>query len=167
MNDDDDAKQVCARQRVHDGVKTDGFQDAKVMSEHEVDINASTIIGTGQNMKTKVVKQVPSWRPSCEQSRAAELATNTDATTMTMRNTTDEFFWERANARSVDGVTEGTATKRIALDYEALIERLIFETVDVNTIDTVLNSADKKLSSSEERLDTSRPGIEADIGHES
>ena len=68
-------------------LRTDGFQDAKAMSEHDVDINASNIIGTGQNTKTKVVTQVSSWRPAgitlvrLEQSRAAELATNTDATT--------------------------------------------------------------------------------------
>ena len=102
-------------------LRTDGFQDVKVMSEHEVDINMSIIIGTGQNTKTKVVKQVSSWRPAgitlvrLEQSRAAELATNTDATTKTMRTTTNEFSWERAQARSVDGVIK-ESTKRIALD---------------------------------------------------
>ena len=30
-------------------LRIDGFQGAKRMSEHEVNINASTIIGTGQN----------------------------------------------------------------------------------------------------------------------
>ena len=57
--------------------------------------------------------------------------------------------WERAEARFVDGVTEDTAHnlhKANRIGYEALIER----TVDVNAIDTVMSSADKKLSSSEE-----------------
>ena len=45
-------------------LRTDGFQDAKVMLEQDVDINASTIIGTRQNQKTKVVKPVSSWRPA-------------------------------------------------------------------------------------------------------
>ena len=39
----------------------------------------------------------------------------TDATTKTMRNTTDEFSWERAEARLVDGVTT-PSTRRVALD---------------------------------------------------
>ena len=36
----------------------DVFQDAKVMSEHKVDIEVSTIIGLGQNTEAKFVKQV-------------------------------------------------------------------------------------------------------------
>ena len=118
LNDDD------ASRCVHDNefmmeLKTDGFQDVKVMSEHEVEINASIIIGTGQDTHTKVVKQVSSWRPagitlvSMEQWRAAELSTNTDATTKTMRNTTDEFSWERAVLLRT---LPTASTKRIALD---------------------------------------------------
>ena len=158
LNDDDASMYVHGNEFTVE-LRTDGFQDAKVMSEHEVDMNASIIIGTGQNTHTKVVKQVSSWRPAgitlvrMEQSRAAELSTNTDATTKTMRNTTDEFSWERAEARSVDGVIEDTACsihKANRIGYEALIERIIPETVDVNTINIVMNSADKKLSSSEE-----------------
>ena len=96
MNDDDASKYVHDNELTVE-LKTDGFQDAKVVSEHEVDINASIIIGTGQDTETKVMKQVASWRPAgitlvrLEQSRAAELATNTDATTETVRNTTGEF----------------------------------------------------------------------------
>ena len=74
-----------------------------------------------------------------ELSRVAELATNADATTQTMRNTTDEFSWERAEAGSVDGVTEDIACsihEANRFGYEALIERIIPETVDVNTIDS-------------------------------
>ena len=65
-----------------------------------------------------------------------------------MRNTTDEFSWGRAEARSVDGVIEDTACsihEANRIGYEALIERIIPETVDVNTINIVMNSADKKL----------------------
>ena len=36
------------------------------------------------------------------------------------------------------------------IGYEALIERIFPETVDVNTVDIVMISADKKFSSSEE-----------------
>ena len=86
------------------------FQDAKVMSEHKVDIKASTIIGTRQNTQAKIVKQVSSWRPvtvtwarlkqsraaaaptdRSEQSKRAALTTSTVATTKTVRNTSDEF----------------------------------------------------------------------------
>ena len=70
-----------------------GFQDAKVMSEHEVDINASIIIGLDRTQRTKVAKAsfiletrlISRWS-DWEQSRAAELATNTDPTTKTIRN---------------------------------------------------------------------------------
>ena len=156
---DDDASMCMHGNEFTVELRSDGFQDAKEMSEQEVDINASTIIGTGQNTKTKSVKQVLSWRPAgntlvrLEQARAAELATNTDATTKTMRNNTEEFSWERAKARSVEGVTEDTANsihKANRIGDEALIERTIPGTVDVNSINTVMNSADKKISSSEE-----------------
>ena len=52
----------------------------------------------------------------------------------------------------MDGVTEDIACsihKANRIGYVALIERIITETVDVNTIDTVMNSVAKKFSSSE------------------
>ena len=53
----------------------------------------------------------------------------------------------------MDGVAEDTARsihKANRIRYEMLIERVTTETDDVNTIDTVMISADEKLSSSEE-----------------
>ena len=47
----------------------------------------------------------------------------------------------------MDGVTEDTAYsihKGYRIGHETSIERIIPETVDGNTIDTVMNSADKK-----------------------
>ena len=54
LNDDTASKYVHGH-KFTVGLKTDGFQDAKVMSEHEVDINGTIIIGVGQDPKTKVV----------------------------------------------------------------------------------------------------------------
>ena len=63
----------------------------------------------------------------------------------------------------MDWVTEDIACsihEANRFGYEALIERIIPETVDANTIDTVMNSADKKLS----RGDL-KNWLESDTGH--
>ena len=48
LNDDDASMYVHGNEYTME-LKTHGFPDAKVMSEHEADINVSIIIGTGQN----------------------------------------------------------------------------------------------------------------------
>ena len=47
-NNDDTIMDVHGNKFIMD-LRIDGFHDAKMMSEHEVNINASTTIGTGQN----------------------------------------------------------------------------------------------------------------------
>ena len=98
---------------------------------------------------------------------------STAATTKTLRITSAEFSWERAKARSVDGVSEDTACSNYKANrsgYEALIEKIILR--QLTRINTVMNSADKKLSRSEElefvwTFPAPAPRIEADIGKES
>ena len=69
------------------------FQDVKVLLEHKVDIEALTIIGSGQVDIT--------WA-RLEQSRTAMIP-STAATTKTTRNTSNELSWERAQASSLAG----------------------------------------------------------------
>ena len=153
-------------------MRIDGFQDAKMMLEHKVGIIVLAIIGPCQGTEAMIVKRILSWSATgftwkenpqhaldlitwagLEQSRAAAMTPSTAATTKTLRNTSAEFSCERGKAGSVDGVPEDTAYsihKANRIGYEALIQKVIFETVDVNTINTVMNSTDTKLLSSEE-----------------
>ena len=48
-------------------LETDGFQDANVMSEHDVDINAPIIIGTGQESKFHLGDRLMSRWSYCRQ----------------------------------------------------------------------------------------------------
>ena len=111
LNDDDDASMYVRGDDFMVELMIDVFQDAKVMSEHKVDIEVSTIIRLGQNTKAKIVKRVSSRRPAgitwvrLEQSRAAALTPRTAATTKTTKNTSDELSWKRAKAISMAGGT--------------------------------------------------------------
>ena len=59
LNDDDPSK-FSDGDKFMVELRMDGLQDAKVMSEDIMDMNASTIIGLGQNIKAKIVKRVSS-----------------------------------------------------------------------------------------------------------
>ena len=79
LNDDDDACMYVHGDDFKVELRIDVFQNAKVMSEHKVDIEVSTIIALGQNTGANIVKQLSSWRSAgitwvrLEHSRAAAL----------------------------------------------------------------------------------------------
>ena len=45
-------------------MRIDGFQDAKMMLEHTVDIKVLAIIGPGQGTEAMIVKRILSWSPT-------------------------------------------------------------------------------------------------------
>ena len=121
------------------------FQDLKTMEEHKVDTEVSTIIET----EAKIVKQVSSWRLAGVTWVRLE---NTAATTKTMRNTSDELFWDRAKARSVaGGIAVYLVLDRpdIAYDIEELIKRIGHERVAENLNNAVMNSTKKCIRKSQ------------------
>ena len=131
-------------------LNNDDDADVKAKKEHKVNIKVSTIIGT----EAKIVKQVSSWKPAGITwvrvgLTAAALTPNTAA------NTSDELFWDRAEARSLAG---GTAIclvldwLDIAFDTEELIERIGHEAVSENLNDAVMNSTKSEVSSEEPEL---------------
>ena len=149
LNDDDNVSMYVHSDDFMVELRIDVFQAVKVMSERKVDIEVSTIIGLGQNTKAKIVKQISSQSLAgitwvrLEQSRAAALTL------------------ERAKAKSLPG---GTAiylvlsrldiayniNKANRIGYEALIERIVHETVAAKLTNAGMISADKKPSSLEE-----------------
>ena len=121
-------------------LRIDVFKDVKAMKEHHVDFEVSTIIGT----KTKIVKQVSSWR------QAGITWVRMDPRAALSPNTSDELSWDRAKPRSLaDGTETHLVLKRllIADDSQELIKRIGHETVNENLNNDVVNNTNSDLNS--------------------